>query len=625
MSPKLKYYSFLVLLFAIPLHKTLAIQDDNTKNILIIFSLNQGLIAYQILLENFKNILREEYSKPYKMYVEYLNVGDFPDTSYQQFLFKRINEKYKELSIDLLILGGPRIVPLIKTYASDYIKYLPTISMDLFNPFERNPEYSIHPNTTEILEHFNVKKIFELAFSLFPDYNSVFIISGSSQPDQFFNKLTLIAAEGYKNQKKIVNLVNLSVYELIQNVNEFPEKSIILIPTFLMDVNNIRYNTPEIIRLIKKHTSTPIFVLFDTPFNDGAFGGYVLSEAVVGTECARATIKMLNGQNPNSIKIDSNSFNRYMFDWRELKRFGLEDSKFIPTGSIILHKEGDFIEENKWLLSGILLFIILQTLLIANLIRLNRKQKLTTIKLQETENRFRELAREDRIMRMGELTASLSHELNQPLTAIRNSAQAGLRFMQSGKSNPEMMNEILHNIVEDDKRAADVLSSIRQLMRFEKREKQKINLNPTIKQAADIFNGELKKHDILLQLILSESSTYVWGDGTQLQQVILNFVSNAANAIEEAENGNRSINIIEKIENEKVTISVRDYGIGISESIKSKLFKPFVTTREKGFGIGLAISKTIIDEHGGKIWAENNTDGGATFSFQLNLYKDEQS
>jgi signal transduction histidine kinase len=224
---------------------------------------------------------------------------------------------------------------------------------------------------------------------------------------------------------------------------------------------------------------------------------------------------------------------------------------------------------------------------------------------------------------MGELTASLSHELNQPLTAIRNSAQAGLRFMRSGKSDPEMMDEILNNIVEDDKRASDVLSSIRQLMRFEKREKQKINLSLKIRQIIDIFKGESKKQNIFLNVNLPDHPVYVLGDRTQIQQVLLNLISNAANAMEGTNNKEKTIDIIEKIDNESVTVSVRDYGAGIDESIKSKLFKPFITTKENGTGIGLAISKTIIDEHGGKIWAENNPDGGASFSFQLNLYKND--
>jgi len=349
----------------------------------------------------------------------------------------------------------------------------------------------------------------------------------------------------------------------------------------------------------------------------------VASKKITGIEAGKAAMKILDGQSPGSIIVDSDDLNQYVFDWRELKKRGLEDSELIPAGSILLHQEYDFIDTNKWLISGALLFIILQTLLIVNLAQLYRKQKVTTKKSLESENHFRELVREERILQMGELAASLSHELNQPLTAIRNSAQAGLRFMKTGNLNPEMIDEILQNIVEDDKRAAEVLSSIRQLLKLEKREKQKIDLNQMIKQVADIFKGELIIKNIKLQLNLSENLVYVSADSTQIQQVLLNFVSNAAQAMEDVKDDKRVIKIFEEIVNNKVIVSVRDYGTGIDETIKSKLFKPFATTKEKGFGIGLAISKTIIDEHEGKIWADNNPAGGATFSFQLNLWDDD--
>ena len=623
MLKKLKFIQLLIILLLLPCPGSSAFLKDETKNILIIFSLNQGLVAYQILLENFKNTLREEYSKSYKLYVEYLNIGDFPDTSYQQFLFKRINEKYKEIPIDLLILGGPRTASIVKPYISNHIKNLPTISMDIFNPFEKNPEYSNHPNTTEIIQHFDIKKNFDLAFSLFPDHSTLCIVSGASKTDLFINNLSMNAAHEYEKKKKVINLVNLSVSEITKEVTNLPPKSIVFIPTFLMDTHDLRYNTPELIRIVTKITSAPIFVLFDTPFNDGAFGGYVTSEAATGIECGRVVIKILEGKEPNTIHVNPEVMNKYIFDWHELKRRGLEDSDLIPANSIIFNREPDFLDTNKWILSGALLFIILQSLLIANLVRLNKKQKLTATKLRETESRFRELSREDRILRMGELTASLSHELNQPLTAIRSSAQAGIRFMKSGKLDSSTMEEILNNIVEDDKRAADVLSSIRQLMKLEKRDKQKIDLTLKIRQVIEISKGELHSENIKLNLRLPVNPVYVLGDRTQIQQVLLNFISNAAHVFSEVDNRKKTIDITEKIENETVTVSVSDYGSGIDESIKDKLFKPFFTTRDSGTGIGLAISKSIIDEHNGKIWAENNPDGGATFSFQLNLWKDE--
>ncbi len=619
MYSRLKIY-LVVIYLSIPVFASPALEEDETKNILFICSMNEGIVAYQMILDNFKNLLLEEYAKPYKLFIEYLDVGKFPDLSYQEYLFERFNKKYMGADLDLLIVIGPRIIPIIKNFASEHLKNLPTISLDFNYASDNYDEYSLHSNTTEILATIDAKKNIELAFKIFPDYSTLYVVSGATTLDNFLNKVTLDAAHELYSSKKIVNLANIPMETVLDRVSQIPEKSIIVVTTFTADANNVTYSTPEAIRLISKETSEPIFVLLDTPFEEGAFGGYVASMKIVGFETGRTAIKILNGESPKSIKVDPDYLNKYIFDWRELKKRGLEKSELIPAGSILLHQEYDFIDTNKWLISGALLFIILQTLLIVNLAQLNRKQKVTTKKLLESENRFRELVREERILRMGELTASLSHELNQPLTAIRNSAQAGLRFMKSGNLNPEMMDEILQNIVEDDKRAAEVLSSIRQLLKLEKREKQKIDLNKMIKQVADIFKGELIIKNIKLQLNLSENLVYVSADRTQIQQVLLNFVSNAAHAMEEVKDDKRVIEIFEETGNNKVIVSVRDYGTGIDETIKSKLFKPFATTKEKGFGIGLAISKTIIDEHEGKIWAENNPDGGATFSFQLNLW-----
>jgi signal transduction histidine kinase len=599
--------------------------DKESKNILVLFTMSQGIVAYDLILQNLKTTIEEGYHKPFKIFVEYFDVGRFPDSSYQKYLFERYNQKYKNTKLDLLVAVGPKIIPIIDKYAEAYIRNLTTISIDFKDPFNDSVKYSLHSKTKEIFVEINVKKTIELAFRLFPDYESIYLISGGSGADKFYHRIAMAAAKDFENSKNINDISDITMRDLLKIVSEIPDKTIILVLNFTGDANGVSYTTPETVRLIRRNTSAPIFVLIDTPFDEGALGGYVISMRNVGTEAGIAALQILNGVEPHNVVVNEKKINQYMFDWHELKRFNLVNSELIPENSVIINEDIDFLGNYKWILAGGFLFIILQTILIVNLVRLNRKQKLTTAKLIETENRFRELAREDRILRMGELTASLSHELNQPLTAIRNSAQAGLRFIKTGKLDQAMIDEILQNIVEDNKRAAEVLSSIRQLMKLEKREKQVIDLNLIIKQVADIFRGESNKKNIRLRLSFNDDLVYILGDKTQIQQVTLNFLSNALHAIEDRSDGKKEIDIIEKIDNEKVTISVRDYGVGIDETIKNNLFKPFVTTRENGFGIGLAISKTIIDEHEGKIWAENNPDAGATFSFQLDLWNNEQN
>ena len=166
-------------------------KTEEPKNILILFSMDQGLVAYKMILESIKNVLRDEYTEPFKLYVEYFDLGRFPDSSYQQYLFNQYNDKYKNAKIDLLISVGPALIPLLEKYAESYIKNIPTVSLDLKDPFNKNKKYSLNSRTKEILLNIDAKTNFKLAFNLFPDYSNAYIISGSSRVDKFFHKITM--------------------------------------------------------------------------------------------------------------------------------------------------------------------------------------------------------------------------------------------------------------------------------------------------------------------------------------------------------------------------------------------------------------------------------------------------
>jgi signal transduction histidine kinase len=171
--------------------------------------------------------------------------------------------------------------------------------------------------------------------------------------------------------------------------------------------------------------------------------------------------------------------------------------------------------------------------------------------------------------------------------------------------------------VEDDKRTASILSSIRGMMKLEKKEKEKVNLNEMIDELIIIYSGEAIKRQIKLDASLNPEPVYILADRTQIQQVIMNFILNAFLAMDKVSQNDRTVSITELTDNEYVTVSVRDKGRGIEDAIMDKIFKPFVTTRKEGTGIGLAISHSIIQDHQGTIWAENMPDGGAKFSFRL--------
>lgn len=599
-------------------------KDSETKNILILFSLVPTTPAYRTILDGIRQKLNEEYGDTYRLHQEYLETDRFTDESYQKERFDLYNEKYRELDIDLLILVGINIIPTIKKFAAEYLLVLPTVSLDYdFSNYGFPSEIYLNDKTAAINLKLNAEKSISTALNLFPKTETVYFICGSSSYDKLFMKMTEKAAEKVIKNKKIIFITDVEMDELLRLVHLLPERSIIFIPNFIRDKKMIPYFNPEAIRLIRRESNRPVFNYSDTGFGEGSIGGYVISFEKAGPLTGEVAVKILNGVEPNSIQINESDYYSYLFDWRELNKWHIEDSDAIPAESNIRFEQINFLEKNKWIIGALLLFIVLQTLLIANLLRLNRNQKVMTQKIIDTENKYRNFLHEDRILRLGQLTASLSHELNQPLTAILSNAQAGINFINSNEANPDLLKEILQRIVDNDKRGASIISSIRGMLKLDKRDKEKTDLNSLIDEVVAVFRSEARKTFTKLFVEISNEPVYVFADKIQIQQVLLNLIINASQAMERSDTKNKTIDITQSIADDNVVVSVRDYGGGIDESIMVKVFNPFVTLKSEGMGIGLSICRSIIEDHGGKIWAENLPEGGAKFYFNLKIFKDE--
>jgi PAS domain S-box-containing protein len=238
-----------------------------------------------------------------------------------------------------------------------------------------------------------------------------------------------------------------------------------------------------------------------------------------------------------------------------------------------------------------------------------------------------ELAHVARVSLMGELAASLAHELNQPLTAILSNAQAALRFMSGKQVDLEEVREILHDIVKDNSRAGEVIRRMRALVKKEELEFQSVDLRSLIADAALLVHSDAVLHNVAISLDVEDNLPPVRGDRVQLQQVALNILLNAFDAMKECSLSERKVGLQAKRQGaHSIVVSVSDSGPGLTADKLDKVFQPFFTTKGEGLGMGLSICRSIIESHGGRLWAENNPDRGATFYFTLPTAKaaDEQ-
>jgi signal transduction histidine kinase len=594
------------------------------KNILILFAQVPSTPAYRILLDGIRQKLDEEYGESYYLHTEYLEIERYPKGEYPKERFELYNSKYQRIKLDLLICIGVEIVPTIKKYASMQILGLPVVSVDFdLSGYGFHNEITLNDKTFAIGLKLNINRSITEVLKLLPETSAIYFLCGIGKTDSIFSFMSEKEAAKLKGKMNITFFTNISMDEVLRKVRHLPENSLVILSSFTTDSRHIPYFNYESTRLISKASNAPVIAYTDMGFGVGALGGYFLSFEKVAGIAGESSIKILKGTDPKTIRIKEADYYQYAYDWRELKRRHIENSRLIPKESKVLFKEVDLITTYGWQILFVLIFVILETILIVLLFRANRRQKEFMKQKEEAEILYRELIREERLLRMAELTASLSHELNQPLTAILYSAQAGKRFLESGKLDPAQAKEIFENIIEDDKRAGSIITSVRSLMKSGNREMETFNIHEVIQDTVAIYHSEALQNKISIKVSQPVKLVFVSGDRIQLQQVLLNLFSNAARAMKDTDTDKKIIEINQQPNHGSVTVTVRDYGTGVSADMKDKLFKPFITDHKSGLGIGLSISRSIIERHGGTIKAENVPDGGAKFSFTLKTIKDE--
>jgi PAS domain S-box-containing protein len=242
--------------------------------------------------------------------------------------------------------------------------------------------------------------------------------------------------------------------------------------------------------------------------------------------------------------------------------------------------------------------------------------------LRESERRYREAQMElthvNRVPTMGQLTASIAHEVNQQIAAAVTNAAAGLRWLAAQPPNLEEVGQALDAIIKEGNRAGDVIGHIRALIKKVPARKASLDVNEAILETIALTRSEMERHRTLLQTELANNLPRIWGDRVQLQQLILNLIINAIEAMSEVSEQSRALLISTGVDTpDGVIVAVRDSGPGLKLESLNHLFDPFYTTKPTGMGMGLSICRSITEAHGGRLWATANAPRGAVFEFTL--------
>jgi len=251
------------------------------------------------------------------------------------------------------------------------------------------------------------------------------------------------------------------------------------------------------------------------------------------------------------------------------------------------------------------------------------ERKLAEINAQKHRE---ELTYISRVTTLGELSASMAHELNQPLAAILNNANAAMKFISGDRKDLDEVNEILNDIIKDDRRASGIIKKLRTLMSKKEMELSPLNLNEIIWGVAKLTDRETSVRDVPLILELDDDLPHVKGDAIHLEQIILNLILNGTEAMVTIDRQFRKLRICTtEHDRDFIKVSVEDKGTGIDEAHINSIFETFYTTKPGGMGMGLSICRSIIEAHGGRLWAENNPDQGATVYFTVPVFMGDEA
>jgi C4-dicarboxylate-specific signal transduction histidine kinase len=230
-----------------------------------------------------------------------------------------------------------------------------------------------------------------------------------------------------------------------------------------------------------------------------------------------------------------------------------------------------------------------------------------------------DLAHASRMTTMGELTASLAHEVNQPITAAVNGASTCVRWLTREDPNLEEAREAASGAIRNAKRAADIINRIRSIAKKGESKRQLVDVNELLREMITLLGNEASRNSISIRTDLDPDLPKVLADSVQVQQVIMNLILNSVDAMKGVDRKRELVIRSQRADNHQLMISISDTGVGLPPEQKDKIFDAFFTTKAHGMGMGLRISRSIVESHGGRLWAAENSPHGASFSFTLAL------
>jgi len=586
---------------------------DQAKSILVLYE-NNRLLPANVEADRALNDVVNSGVKAGEVNAEFLDYPRFEGEAFSRTVTTYLREKYASHPPDVIVAGGSGALDFLLRNRAQLFPGVPVVHMGVEREFV--DARTLPPDVRGVPVQYDSLGTIQQALKLHPRVSHLVVVTGASDADRATE--AVLRRELVPLQSKLSNiefLSGLATRDVRTRVADLRDDAVVFTPGYFLDGAGRSFTPRQAAAEIAAAASVPAYGPYNTFIGVGVVGGRVTTFGAMGEMAGKIVNELLDGRSPTALVLPDIMPSVFTVDARQLQRWGIAERE-LPADTEVHFGAPTFWDEYRLPALFIIVAFLLQTALLGGLLFERRRRRRAERAVDK--HRF-ELAHASRLAVAGELTASIAHEINQPLGAILSNVAAADLILGTREEKDGDLRQILEDIRRDDMRASEVIRRLRTLLEKHEVERTPVELNGVLADTAVVLRAEARRRRVELSVHQAPLAVTVLGDRVQMQQILVNLVLNAMDAVADRPEGHRTVVVSLMKQAAVARVEVSDSGNGISSDHLSKLFDSFFTTKRHGIGLGLSIVRTLVETHGGRVWAANGPSAGAIFSIEFPL------